>query len=134
MAKTTSNEELAERIEQLVREHIAVSRRAARDAVERAFTSGAPAPARARATQPDESVGRGKRRTPQEMAALRERLYQAVCAKPGETISVLMLDLDSSATELSRPMTELKRSGRVRSVGARNHMRYFPMANDAASA
>ena len=131
MAK--SNDDLGQRIEQLVREHIAESRRTAQEAVARAFSSSAPPSARRRrCASRDTKVG--KRRTPEEMAAMCERLYQAVCAQPGETMAVLMLDVGASARELNRPMNRLKRSGRVRSVGSRGNTRYFPMVADAASA
>lgn len=133
MAKTTSNEELGERIERLVQEHIAASRAAAQDAVARAFASAAPAPARARARQQVMPSTTGKRRTPAEMAALAEQLFQAVCAKPGETMMVLAADVGTSARELHRPMSLLKRDGRVRSVGATSFTRYFPMTNGAAA-
>jgi hypothetical protein len=76
------------------------------------------------------SGGSSKRRAPEEIAALGERLYQAVCAKPGETMTVLMADVGGSARELQRPMALLKRAGRVRSVGARHLTRYFPMVNE----
>jgi hypothetical protein len=49
------------------------------------------------------------------LAAVAERIYQAVCAKPGETMLVLAADLGASARELHRPMALLKRTGRVRS-------------------
>jgi hypothetical protein len=68
------------------------------------------------------------------MAALGERLYQEVCAKPGETMSVLAADLGSSWQELSRPMSHLKRDGRVRSVGQRHLTRYFPLVSKAVEA
>lgn len=62
-----------------------------------------------------------------------ERLYRAVCAHPGETMAVLMVDAGASVRELNRPMNQLKASGRIRSVGSRNHTRYFPMAADTRS-
>lgn len=41
---------------------------------------------------------------------------------------VLAADVGSSPRQLSRPMTQLKRLGRVRSVGQRHVTRYFPLA------
>jgi hypothetical protein len=130
MAK--SNEDLAQRIEQLVREHIAESRRRAQEAVARAFSATAPPPTRRRPRGSSDVTKAGKRRTPAEMDAMCERLYQAACARPGETMAVLMLDVGASARELNRPMNHLKEAGRIRSVGLRSHTRYFPMAADAA--
>jgi hypothetical protein len=131
MANTTSNEELGERIERLVQEHIATTRRAAQEAVERAFGSATHAPARARREVRASAVG--KRRTPVEMAALAEQILHAVCANPGETIAVIAAQVGASARELHRPMSLLRREGRVRSVGARSSTRYFPMTNGAAA-
>ena len=127
MAKTSSIEELGERIERLVHEHIAASRRAAQTAVERAFASGGGGPPVRRRTQRRASGSGGRRRTPGELTELAERFYQVVSAKPGETMSVLMADVGASARELNRPVALLKRAGRVRTVGSRNNTRYFPM-------
>jgi hypothetical protein len=134
MAKTSSIEELGERIERLVQEHITSSRRAAQRAVERAFASAGGAPPVRRRAQTRASGPGGGRRTPAELTELAERFYQAVSEKPGETMSVLMADVGASARELNRPVALLKRAGRVRTVGARNHTRYFPMGEVSASA
>jgi hypothetical protein len=128
MANTSSTQELGQRIERLVLEHIAASRRAAQDAVERAFAATT-APSTPRA-QRSKSQGDSKRRPPAEIAALGERVYQAVCSKPGETMTVLAANVGASARELHRPMSLLKRDGRVRSVGQRHRTRYFPVGSD----
>ena len=128
MANTTSNHELGQRIERLVLEHISASRRAAQDAVERACaatTTPRPVP-----RQRSKSPGDSKRRAPAEIEALGSRLYQVLCAKPGETMTVLAADVGGSARELHRPMSALKRDGRVRSVGQRHRTRYFPVGSD----
>jgi uncharacterized protein (DUF2126 family) len=128
MANTTSNHELGQRIERLVLEHIAAIRRAAQDAVERAFaaTTAPSAAPRQRSNSPGDS----KRRAPAEIAALGDQLYRAVCAKPGERMTVLAADVGASARELHKPMSVLKRDGRVRSVGQRDRTRYFPVGSD----
>lgn len=130
MAKSTSNEELGERIERLVQEHIETSRRAAQQAVARAFASTTVAHRRAPSGSRCRATGSGKRRSPTEIAALGDRLYRAVCEKPGETMAVLAADVGASARELHRPMSLLKRDGRVRSVGQRHLTRYFPLGSD----
>jgi hypothetical protein len=122
MRETTSHRDLDQRIEQLVREHIASIQRSARDALERAFGSATPR----RGRVPQGTGGAGKRRAPTEVSALGERLYRAVCARPGEGIGVLAREIGASARELHRPMALLKKSGRVRSVGQRSLTRYFP--------
>jgi len=133
MTNTVSNQDLGERIDQRVQQHIEASRRAAQQAVERAFASATGKPARRGVPRPVKSAGGSKRRTPEEIASAGERLYQAVCAKPGETMTVLMADVGASARELQRPMAQLKRAGRVRSVGARHLTRYFPMVKETAA-
>jgi hypothetical protein len=116
-------------IEQLIREQIAAIHRIARDAVDRAFasTQAAHSPRR---TAPQPGAARaakgGKRRAPAEVSALGEQLYQAVCAHPGEGMTVLSRELGASARELHRPMALLKQAGRVRSIGQRHQTRYFP--------
>lgn len=135
MTTTRNIEELCERIEQLVQEHIAASRRAAQEAVERAFSASVVEPIAIRTVRRARPAGGGKskRRQPVEIRALSERLYEAVCAKPGETMSVLREDVGASARDLHRPMTLLKRSGCVRSVGSQHHTRYFPMTKGAVA-
>lgn len=122
---TTHVEELGRRIEQVIREHLAASERAAASAMVRAFRTGS-REARSGKVAPEQ--GDGPRRRPSaEIAALGERLYQAVCAKPGETMAVLAGEVRASARQLNRPMTQLRRLGRVRSVGQRHLTRYFPL-------
>ena len=130
MTKTTSGEELGKRVEELVAEHIAASRRAAEAAVERAFTSAVGVSGKTQ--RPARSSGGGRRRAPAEVAALGERLYEAVSLKPGEAMTVLAAQVGVSTRELNRPMTLLKGAGRVRSVGQRHLMRYFPTTSGAA--
>jgi hypothetical protein len=48
------------------------------------------------------------------MAAMVERLYQAVCAKPGESKATLAAQIGVSARELDRPMDHLKNDGAVK--------------------
>jgi hypothetical protein len=122
MTTTTSLKELSDRIEDVVRDHLAACRRAAEAAVQRAFTGNSRVPRQVRTDGP------GRRRAPPEIAAVSEKLYRAVCARPGETMAVLAVDLDASPRGLQRPMMHLKRAGQVRSVGQRNMTRYFPMA------
>lgn len=66
------------------------------------------------------------------MAALGERLYEAVCAKPGETMSVLAPIVGATPRELQVPATHLKKAGRIRSVGQKQQTRYFPMVKNAS--
>jgi len=133
MIANANNENLAKRIEQLVREHIAASRKEARAALERAFAEAEREPAqRSQATKRTRQSK--QRRTPEEIAALGERLYAAICETPGETMMVLAQELGVTPRELSVPVGRLKQAGRVRSAGQRSHTRYFPMVGDAQAA
>lgn len=124
-------ESLSEQIEQLVRAHIEATRREASEALTRAFSSTS-TPARVSAT-PRAKRSPGRRRASTELAALSERLHDAVVAQPGETMAVLAPGLGCSPRDLNRPMAALKESGRVRSVGQRSHTRYYPSVARAAS-
>jgi hypothetical protein len=133
-----------QRLEQMLAEHAAACRAAVSAAVERAFPTNAfsmPKPTR-RSQRPGKRTPKAgtatrlakplARRTPVEMTAVAERLYQTVCSKPGESKAVLAAELQMSAQELDRPMAHLRRAGKVRSVGERHLMRYFPLVADVA--
>jgi hypothetical protein len=122
---TTNFESLSNRIEQVVQEHIVASRRAAEDAVARAFDA-AVRTGRARFMPRRRAVGR--RRPSIEIASLAERLLEAVRVCPGETMTVIAARVGEQPRALHRPMSHLKRAGKVRSAGQRSLTRYFPMA------
>ena len=128
MKAKTSIEDLEERIEQVVREHIAAIRAGAAAAVSRAFLESThpgsrPLPPKRTLTRPTLN----RRRTEAEVGALAERLCAAVHAMPGETLSRLALKLGATAQELSLPADHLRRAGRLRSLGQRQQTRYFPV-------
>jgi hypothetical protein len=118
-SKTT--ETLETQVERVVREYLAQQQVAARVAVERAFA------AMVLARPPPSSRGGYKRRAPTQVAELAERLWEAVRACPGETMSVIAARVGEAPQSLSRPMQNLKLAGRVRSAGERNFTRYYPM-------
>jgi hypothetical protein len=72
----------------------------------------------------------GRKRPSADIAALGERFYKALCARPGETMTVLSADVGASGRDLHRSVTLLRRAGRVRSVGTRQATRYYPMAGE----
>lgn len=119
---TKSIDELGQQIERLVRDHLVAQRKAAAIAVERAFASAV-----ASKTERVRSTSGRRRRAGAEMSALTERLYLAVRANPGETMTVIAAAVGETPVMLNRPMFHLKRAGRVRSAGQRNLTRYFPM-------
>jgi len=126
MTNTTTPQELGERIERLVQEYISATRVAAQAAMDRGFAlNGMAATAKKQRRQ---AVPRTNHRRPStELASLGELLHAAMCQTPGETMAVLAPAVGRSARDLHRPMTLLKRAGRVRSVGTRQATRYYPM-------
>lgn len=138
MTKPNTDWDLGERIERLVEEHIAASRKAAGEALERAFASAAKPPTREvvkapRRAEVAKGPRAGKKSPSADIAALGDRLYRAVCTRPGETMAVLAPMAGAPARELHRPMTLLRRAGRVRAVGTHHTTRYFPMVSAAAA-
>ena len=127
-----STENLALKIEQLVREHLAEVQRSTRAAVERGFAS--PVTPTTRMLKPSARRPPAQRREPEAVAALAERLLAAVVASPGETMGVLAEQLGVATRELNRPMNNLRRAGRLRSAGTRNQTRYFPAVGRAGNA
>lgn len=66
--------------------------------------------------------------------ALGERFYAILCRNPGETMTTLAPQVGSSPRALQVAVARLKRTGRVRAVGQRQHTRYFPMTATTAAA
>jgi hypothetical protein len=131
---TTKVGPLEMQIEELVRGHIAALRARAAAAVERAFGVASPSKPRRCGTSSPTVRPSAARRPPQEMAAVAERLYAAICAHPGAAMTTLADEVGATARELNRPALALKRAGRVRSVGQRQGMRYFPTSAKASAA
>ncbi len=133
MTNTASIQDLSKRIEEVVQEHIAASHRAAAAALERAFAKTTAKPsATARTHRASAASESAPRRAPQELSAIGERLHQAVCAKPGASMTVLAADIGAGPRSLNQPMMHLKRAGKIRSVGQRNMTRYFPLVGEGA--
>jgi len=135
MTKTLNHSGLAEGIERLVREYISTIRGAAEEAVGRAVAvsvgGGRPVPTAKRQQQSARPSRQGRRRDAGEIGELSERFYEALCRTPGEQMVVLAPLVGSTARELSRPVSLLRRAGRIRSVGTKHATRYFPMAREA---
>ena len=96
-----------------------------------ASPSSAKSPKRAAASK---RAKPSQRRTSAEVTELGERFYEVLCAHPGEAMVVLAAKLDATPRELHRSVMLLKRDGRVRSVGQRGAMRYFPTSRSAKAA
>jgi len=126
MNTTNTIQSLQSQVEQLVRAHMAAYEREVTAAVQRAFASASKPgqPSRSRPARRAQS----RRRGPEEVATLAERLHAAVCEHPGERMKILAVEVGESARALQRPMFTLKKAERVRSMGERDRTRYFPMA------
>jgi hypothetical protein len=131
---TNTTVELEKQIEQMVAAHVAALRKAAQGAVERAFAAAAGTAAPAVApSRPRAARAAGKRRAKSELSALGERFFEALSRKPGETMGVLSAEVGASPVELHRAVARLREAGRVRTVGERSQMRYFPLSASASS-
>lgn len=122
---------LGQRIEQLVRDHMEECRRAALQVVERALAAGARPPKVIRASPGTRGV---PRRSRAEAQALAERLYGAITDDPGAKMMRLAPKLGLSAAALQLPVSILRKAGRIRTIGAKIHMQYYPIAESSVTA
>jgi len=124
-----TNKDLGERIEKLVHDLVETHMQETRAAVLAAVARGFETPQLA-ATQPRAAKSKSRpfngRRSGGQIAALAERLFELVCAKPGDSMVTFATELGVTSQQLDRPMKMLKNAGRVRSVGERNRTCYFP--------
>jgi hypothetical protein len=132
----TTNNELGEQIERLVRDHIATIHTTVAAAVMRAFGATRAVaenpPQRTRMPSAGVRAKPAPRRTGEEVAALAEQFYTVLRRSPGETMTTLAPQVGASPRSLQVVVERLKRTGRVRTVGQRQFMRYFPMTATAA--
>lgn len=133
----TTPPDLSKQIEDLVRQHVDALRASAAAAVARAFATVSP-PLLARAgTQPRlvrPQKQAGPRRGPAELIALGERFYAVLCQQPGETMTTLAPQVGVAPRVLQVAVGRLRRTGRVRVIGKKQQMRYYPMATSASPA
>lgn len=134
--KARTPEQLASAIESLVASYLEEVRQAAQEAVERSISRRAAArrPAKDKGHRSLAPRSETKRRTAAEMDAVSERLCALVRARPGESIITLAEEMGLPANALQRPMAKLRDESRVRTVGQRHLMRYFPAVARTASA
>lgn len=129
---TTLELRLQDQIEAAVQEYLRASRAKVTATLERAFgAAGAESANRAKAPARSRDAAKeklSKRRTPAELAALSEQLYEAISITPGQSMVALSERLGVSGTHLQRVVARLRADSRIRTVGARQHMRYFPRA------
>ena len=110
-----------------------------RRAVERGFTrpSANRLSSRRKNEPPSMRKARGSRRSLSELDELCDALCKRVHERPGASMVELAEPLGIDVRALQRPMAKLKSAGRVRSIGRRQGMRYFPAVpgqNEGAAA
>lgn len=132
----TTNTDLAKQIEDLVRQHVDALRASAAAAVARAFAA-APPPVSARASTQAKPVRTRKKAAPrrpaEELVTLGERFYTALCQQPGVTMTTLAPQVGVAPRVLQVAVARLRRDGRVRAIGKRQHTRYYPIATSPSA-
>ena len=122
--------QIEERINEMVGDVLVLIRQAANDAINNtlsgtAATGGVKAAGQKRAKR---RVSKPQpRRSPEELSALCERLYQKVDEQPGKGMAVYAEELGIAARDLGVVMQRLRKAGRVRTLGERDRTRYYPM-------
>jgi hypothetical protein len=123
----TTTHDLAKQIEDLVRQHVDTLRASAAAAVARAFSTMPHEPMRQ--TKPVRTRKmQASRRAPEELVALADRFYAVLCQRPGETMTALAPQVGVAPRVLQVAVARLRRDGRVRVIGNKQQMRYYPMA------
>jgi hypothetical protein len=135
MSEPRSIEELNEAVEALVAGYMAHVRASVLTSVERGCapaTSGKDLSGSARggSSSPQRPAGPRKmspKRSPEMLAQMTDDLYERIVASPGGAMSKFAEELRREVTELQVPITMLKKQKRVRTIGDRQSMRYFPV-------
>lgn len=78
----------------------------------------------------DEGRKLAKKRSPEELAKLGERLCTEICDKPGETMTYYAARLSSTPAKLAVPARRLTEEGRVHAIGERNQRKYYAGARE----
>ena len=139
----TSTETLSIEIQTAIQLIITATRDATIAAVEEAFR-GLGGPSSNRTTSVDRPARRREpgaqrrsdcqRRSPTEISALADRLFASLKDKPGTTMVELAQSVGTKPSELTVPMAQLKRDGRIKAVGKRQFMRYYPRVESQSDA
>jgi hypothetical protein len=131
-----SNGQLEQRIDDLVKGVLFAAREVALAAVAEAFARDEEQlvergdrdarPAKRRRSGGGEQVRRsGKKRSPDELVALGNKLCKAISRKPGESMTTYAQELGSTPIELGVPVRRLIEEGRVHAIGERNQRKYY---------
>ena len=126
MRTASTPEQLANAIESLVASYVDEVRQAARIARALCRLPAARRPSKGSGDRPPTAKPATKRRTAAELDKVCEQLCALVRARPGESIVTLAEEVGEPSGALQRPMAKLRAEGRVRTIGERHLMRYFP--------
>lgn len=128
MKTPSTPEQLANAIESLVASYMDEVRQVAQQALARSLYRPAAGhrPLKRSADRQPRPRSAAKRRTAAELDEVCEQLCALVKTRPGESIVALAEEVGEPAGALQRPMAKLRADGRVRTVGERHLMRYFP--------
>jgi hypothetical protein len=131
-----SNGQLEQRIDDLVKGVLFAAREVALAAVAEAFArddgqlveSGrrdTQIPKGSRSGRSERARRSGKKRSPDELATLGNKLCKAISRKPGESMTFYAREVESTPVELGVPVRRLIEEGRVHAIGERNQRRYY---------
>jgi predicted transcriptional regulator len=67
------------------------------------------------------------KRSREMLVQITDELYERILASPGGAMSKFAEELGREVTELQVPIAMLKKQKRVRTIGVRQSMRYFPV-------
>ena len=135
MKTPNSTLELGDAIESLVASYMNSVRDCAQQAVKRALANPvAPRRRSSRGARAPTTTSRATtaHRTATELSEVCDALCERVRAQPGASMVELAEQVGASIRSLQCPMAKLKAAGRVRSVGQRHLMRYYPAVVEAA--
>lgn len=75
--------------------------------------------------------GKGEKRSPEELEALRGRLLEYIKANPGQRIEEINAAIGTTTSEVQRPIKHLVADGALRTEGQLRATRYYPSASSS---
>ena len=123
---TSIEQELGNEISKAVEQIVAASHAAASKALDQAFGGKRSV---GRASGPPRQTGAKAlvaRRTSEQIQELKDSVYQALCAAPGQTMGTLAEQMGTIPRHLHVPVVRLKAEGLIRSAGKCHSVRYYP--------
>ena len=110
---------------------VAASHAAAMQALEAAFGRGGSVPRAASNSRRTIARTQTTRRISAQIQVLKDAVYQALCATPGQTMAALAKQVGATTRQLQVPVARLKAENFIRAAGKRPSVRYFPRNSEA---